>query len=203
LLFVIAETPEALRRNLAALVGPLVLNLREQHATKEEVRLKAVLDWLKQHPGWLLILDNVDTPEALEDVENLLLSRLTGGRIVVTSRFANFAGQFDPPELDVLSVDNAAAFLLERTDRRRQKTPDDATVARQLADDLGCLALGLDQAGAYVAKNQISLARDRQQWQDNWDKVARWSDERITKYRRAAALTWQTSVNQLTPAGRS
>jgi hypothetical protein len=42
------------------------LNLPEQDATGEDVRLKAVLDWLKQHPGWFLILDNVDTPEALE-----------------------------------------------------------------------------------------------------------------------------------------
>jgi hypothetical protein len=51
LLFVIAETPEALRRNLAAFVDPLILNLPEQHATEEDVRLKAVLDWLKQYPG--------------------------------------------------------------------------------------------------------------------------------------------------------
>src|SRR5262249_14737580 len=42
LLFVIAEMPEALRRNLAAFAGPLVLNLPEQDETKEDVRLKAV-----------------------------------------------------------------------------------------------------------------------------------------------------------------
>jgi tetratricopeptide (TPR) repeat protein len=201
LLFVIAETPEALRRNLAALVGPLVLDLAEQHATEEDVHLKAVLDWLKQHPGWFLILDNVDTPEALEEAENLL-SRFTGGRVLVTSRLANFAGQFDPLELDVLNLDDAAAFLLERTDRRRHNIPDDAATARQLALDLGRLALALEQAGAYVAKNQISLARYRQLWRENWDKVAGWSDERITKYPRAVAVTWQTSVDQLTPSGR-
>jgi hypothetical protein len=54
LLFVIAGTPEALRRNLAALVGPLVLNLPEQNATEEPVRLRAVLDWLSEHPGSLV-----------------------------------------------------------------------------------------------------------------------------------------------------
>jgi Domain of unknown function (DUF4062) len=202
LLFVIAETPEALRRNLAAFVGPLVLNLPEQHATEEEVRLRAVLDWLTQHPGWLLILDNVDTPEALEAVENLLLSRLAGGRVVVTSRLANFPGQFDPLELDVLTVDDAVAFLLERTDRRRQKTPDDATDARQLALDLGQLALALERAAAYVARLAISISRYRELWRENWDKVAGWSDQGITQYPRAVAVTWQTSVNQLAPAGR-
>jgi tetratricopeptide (TPR) repeat protein len=201
LLFVIAETPEALRRNLAALAGPLVLNLAEQHATEEDVRLKAVLDWLKEHPGWFLILDNLDTEAALEEAEKLL-STLTSGRVLITSRLANFAGHFDPLELDVLSIEDAVAFLMERTDRRRHKTPDDAATARQLADDLGGLALALEQAGAYVAKLGISFSRYRELWRDNRDKVAGWSDERITKYPRAVAVTWQTSVNQLTPAGR-
>lgn len=201
LLFVIAETPEALRRNLAGFAGPLVLNLAEQRATEEDVRLKAVLDWLKEHPGWFLILDNLDTPAALEEAERLL-STLTGRRVLVTSRLANFAGHFDPLELDVLDAEDAVAFLLERTDRRRQKTPDDAAAARQLADDLGRLALALEQAGAYVAKLGISFSRYRELWRENWDKVAAWSDERITKYPRAVAVTWQTSVNQLSPMGR-
>jgi tetratricopeptide (TPR) repeat protein len=201
LLFVIAETPEALRRNLAGLAGPLVLNLPEQHAAEEDVRLKAVLDWLKRHPGWFLILDNLDAQVALEESEKLM-GTLTGGRVLVTSRLANFAGHFDPLELDVLSIDDAVAFLLERTDRRRHKTPDDVATARRLAIDLGGLALALEQAGAYVDYRQISFARYRELWQDNWDRVAGWSDETITKYPRAVAVTWQTSVNQLTPASR-
>src|SRR5262249_19074104 len=97
LLFVIAETPEALRRNLAALAGPLILDLREQDEPKEDVRLKAVLDWLKRHAGWLLILDGLDTPEAVNGA-NDLLSRLIGGHVLITSRLANFAGHFDPLE---------------------------------------------------------------------------------------------------------
>jgi tetratricopeptide (TPR) repeat protein len=201
LLFVIADTPEALRRNLAALAGPLALNLPEQHAKEEDVHVAAALGWLKLHPGWLLILDNLDTVEAVKEADTLL-GALTGGRVVITSRLANFAGHFDPLELDVLGVGDAVAFLLERTDRRRHRTPDDAETARLLAEDLGRLALALEQAGAYVAKHGISFARYRDLWRENWDKVAGWSDERITKYPRAVAVTWQTSVNQLTPAGR-
>src|SRR5262249_14578604 len=157
-----------------------------------DVRLKAVLDWLIRHPGWLLILDGLDTPEALAEAEDLL-SKITGGRVLVTSRLANFAGPFDPLELDVLGIADAVALLMERTDRRRHKMPDDAATARQLAVDLGGLALAVEQAGAYVAKLGISFSRYRELWRDNWDKVAGWSDERITKYPRAVAATWQTS----------
>jgi hypothetical protein len=60
LLFVLADTPTNLRRNLATLVGPLLLNLAEQQAQEEEVQMAATRRWLQTHPGWLLILDNVD-----------------------------------------------------------------------------------------------------------------------------------------------
>jgi tetratricopeptide (TPR) repeat protein len=202
LLFVIAESPEALRRNLAALAAPLVLNLPEHQATEEDVRLKAVLDWLKLHPGWLLILDNVDTVEALEEADELI-SRLTGGQVLITSRLSRFAGHFDALELDLLDIEDAVAFLLKRTERGRNKAPDDAATARKLAvDDLDRLAIALEQAGAQIEKLGISFARYRKLWRDNRDKTAGWSDEKITKYKRALGVTWRTSVDQLTPVGR-
>jgi len=196
LLFVIAETPEALRRNLAALARPLVLNLPEHKADEEEIRIKAVLDWLKEHPTWLLILDNLDTPEALAEAERLM-GRLSGGHILVTSRLSNFAGNFDSLPLDVLTIDDAAAFLLDRTKGRRQKSADDASAARSLAVELGQLALALEQAGAYIARGALSFAGYHQLWLKNWSKVVDWADEKITKYPRSVAVTWQTSINQI------
>jgi tetratricopeptide (TPR) repeat protein len=202
LLFVIAETPEALRRNLAALARPLVLNLPEHKADEEEIRIKAVLDWLKEHPTWFLVLDNLDTPAALEEAEGLL-GKLTGGHVVVTSRLANFAGNFESLPLDVLTIDDAAAFLLERTKSRRQKSDGDAATARSLAVELGQLALALEQAGAYIARGALSFVSYHQMWRQNWPKVADWAEEKITKYPRSVAVTWQTSVNQVgVPARR-
>jgi hypothetical protein len=96
----------------------------------------------------------LDTSDAVKEADTLL-GTLTGGRVVITSRLANFAGHFDPFELDVLGVADAVAFLLERTERRRHRTPDDAETAGLLAEDLGGLALALEQAGAYVAKHGI------------------------------------------------
>jgi hypothetical protein len=85
LLFVIADTPEALPRNLAALTGERYLNLPEQVEKEEEARLRAVLDWLRANRGWLLILDNIDTPQPLVEAEQLI-GQLAGGHVVITSR---------------------------------------------------------------------------------------------------------------------
>ncbi|MCP4874544.1 MAG: hypothetical protein GY896_03590 [Gammaproteobacteria bacterium] len=73
-LFVTADSPENLERNLAELCGARVLNLPERAEREQELQVAAALRWLNQHPGWLLILDNADTPEAATAVEDLLPS---------------------------------------------------------------------------------------------------------------------------------
>jgi tetratricopeptide (TPR) repeat protein len=199
LLSATADTPEALRRNLAALVGPLVLP--ERNTTDDEVRLAAVLDWLRSNPHWFLVLDNLDTPEAVEEAERLM-GRLTGGHVVMTSRLSNFAAHIDPIELDVLGVDDAADFLLERTKGRRRESADDVTKARELAVELGGLALMLEQAGAYIARDRLTFGRYQDQWRSNRAKVMTWWDPTVTHYPRAVAITWQTSIERLSESAR-
>jgi tetratricopeptide (TPR) repeat protein len=198
LLFAVAETPEALRRNLAALAGTLVPQL---DTTEDEVRRTAVIDWLNVNPGWFLVLDNVDSKPALAEVEKLL-GGLAGGHVVVTSRLANFSANFRPLELDVLTVEDAAAFLLARTEGRRRAALDDAAKAREVAEELGGLALMLEQAGAFIAKRRLTFAQYLEQWRSKRGDVLEWFDETVTGYPRAVAVTWQTSVAQLTEGGR-
>jgi tetratricopeptide (TPR) repeat protein len=198
LLFAVAETPEALRRNLAALAGTLVPQL---DTTDDEVRRAAVLDWLNANPGWFLILDNVDSKPALAEVEKLL-GGLAGGHVVVTSRLANFSANFRPLELDVLGVEDAAAFLLARTKDRRRSAPDDEVKAREVANELGRLALALEQAAAFIPKNRLTFAQYLERWRSERDEVLKWFDATVTGYQYPVAVTWQTSVAQLTEGGR-
>ena len=72
LLTAVADSGEALQRNLAALCGAQVLNLAEREAKEQEVQVAAVQRWLSEHSDWLVILDNADTPEAAKAVEELL-----------------------------------------------------------------------------------------------------------------------------------
>ncbi len=90
LLFVPSNTPQDLRRNLAELAGPLVLDLPAKDAKEEEARLAATLHWLHEHPGWILILDNVNDLASAEAVEEML-ARLQGGHVLITSRLTQWS----------------------------------------------------------------------------------------------------------------
>ena len=202
LLFVVADSPESLSRNLAALAAPGVLDLPEHAVPEEEVRLAAVLRWLESRPGWLLILDNVDTEEAARAVESLLPG-LRAGHVVITSRLGNWGQGVDPLELDVLDEGPSTAFLLERTEGRRRATPDDESDARPLAGELDGLALALEQAGAYVCHVRCSLADYLQRWREHRPGVLEWFDERLMQYPRSVAVTWETTLAQLTPPAQA
>ncbi len=201
LLFVPADSPEALRRNLAGLCGPLVLDLPEQDRPEEEAKLAAALRWLHLHPGWFLILDNLDTPDAAAEATKLL-AQLHGGQVLLTSRQPNWSGQVVSLELDVLTETAAADFLCARTDARRRKQPDDDAQARALALELGQLALALEQAGAYIAKHRLTFGGYLKEWRDRHDRVLTWFDEQLMHYPRSVATTWQTSFDQLSEPAR-
>ena len=202
LLFVRADSPSSLQQNLAALCGPLVLDLAEKEARETEVQVAAVLRWLQQHPGWFLIFDNVDTEDAARAVEALLSQLSAAGQVLVTSRMSGWSGAVESLALDVLAEADAAAFLLERTEERRRKVPDDPEQARRLAVELGQLALALEQAGAYIVKHRLTFAQYLDQWHSKHDEVLTWFDERLMQYPLSVAVTWQTSFDQLTDAGR-
>jgi tetratricopeptide (TPR) repeat protein len=206
LLFLNAESPSSLERSLAALAGSEVLDLPEKDAAADSVKIAAVLKWLDDHPGWLLILDNADDAEAVAAVAKLL-ARLKGGHALVTGRAAKFPAALKKFELGVLEEDAAVAFLMERTEGSRVSRSDDAEQARTLARELGGLALALEQAGAYVDSEQISFAAYLKLWRETREKALQWFDAKLSEYHpdreneRGLATTWEVSVRKLGPDG--
>ena len=69
---------------------------------------------------------------------------------VITSSSRSAAGLGRPVPVDVFTDDEALEFLAERTGL------DDAPGARELADELGLLPLGLAQAAALIARQHLS-----------------------------------------------
>lgn len=198
LLFADASEPGALERTLASFTAPAVLNLPEHAATEQSVRLAAVQRWLAQHPGWLLLADNVDSEAAAQALDDAL-APLTGGQVLATSRLSRerWGSAWHRLEVQALAPADAAAFVLERTQGLRRTAPDDAAQAARLAAELGHLPLALEQAAAYVAQRRLTLAAYLQKWADSRDRLLGWFDARVMGYPRSVAVTWQTSVQQL------
>jgi tetratricopeptide (TPR) repeat protein len=197
LLFVSAPTLAELRTNLANLVG--VLGTPAGKTSLDE-QLTQVLHWLEANPGWLLIVDNVDTEEAARAIEKLL-ARLRTGHVLITSRIGNWSAGVEPLELDVLAPADAQAFLLDRTPHRR-KAADDTSRAAAIARELDGLALALEQAGAYIDKQRLSLAEYLQRWEAKRPDVLDWHDLRLMQYPASVAVTWVTTFAQLTAMER-
>src|SRR4029077_18293568 len=99
------------------------------------------------------------------------MGRLEGGHVVLTSRLDNFARHVEPLELDVLTSDAAVSFLLEATGPRRRKATDDEARARELAEELGQLALALEQAAATINRQRYGFSHYLETWRGNREKV--------------------------------
>jgi tetratricopeptide (TPR) repeat protein len=145
-LWVRAEEPTALAASYAGLAKELGipgLDARDQDAAG-----KAVLRWLREHNGWLLVFDNA--PNGKQIVSYLPPSRT--GHVLITSRYPNWREYAHPVDLDVMTPDEAIDLLLKRTGE------DDRAMAGKLAEELGHLPLALVQASAYIEHKQRSLA---------------------------------------------
>jgi hypothetical protein len=130
-------------------LGLAALTARLQPASTLTDAQSWALGWLQTHPGWLLVLDNV---EDVADVEQLLGQVAGRGRVVVTTRrnlgTARWARLgLAPVRLGVL--DRAASVRL----LHRLTGSDDGEGADRLAAALGDLPLALEQAAAYVSQH--------------------------------------------------
>jgi hypothetical protein len=181
--------------------GAQVLNLPEREAKEQEIQVAAALRWLSEHSGWLLILDNADTCEAAGELE-ALLARLQGGHVMITSRLSDWSGSVEPFELELLSEEAAVEFLLERTKNRRVEDASDGNNARELAKQLDGLALGLEQAGAFIWQIRCSFGDYLQRRHAREEKVRTWHDARLMHYPLSMAVTWDTSFERLDWAAR-
>ena len=200
LLFVTAETPDAMTHDLAALTD--VVGLSHLDNQPDEDRRSAVMAWLNANPGWLLILDNVDT-EAAATAAGALLDRLTGGHVLLTSRLHGFAHGVEAISLDVLDRTDAAALLLEGTEGSRFATPTDPADSISLAEALGGLPLALEMAAATIRARHWSLADYRRLWSESRDALTGQNEPAISHYHRRVETTLLGAVEMLSADARA
>ncbi|GGW33788.1 ATP-binding protein [Streptomyces lucensis JCM 4490] len=115
-----------------------------------EHNTRALMDHLRTHDRWLIILDNAQNPDHFSD-----LLPTGPGHVLITSRSAGWKGSAADHNLDVFTRDESTAYL---TTRLPDITPDQADA---LASDLGDLPLALAQAAGTLTTG-VSLDRYRQ-----------------------------------------
>jgi tetratricopeptide (TPR) repeat protein len=113
---------------------------------------EAVCLWLPQQESWLLIIDNLDD---LSVVDNYLPETHKGGHTLITTRNRNapdiLAKGFEVP----LLCENEAIDLLcigSKPDNKVKYSDVERSYAVPVIQELGCLALAIVQASAFIRK---------------------------------------------------
>src|SRR5215471_11703816 len=152
-----ATSTESLTADFAAFAEALALPIGADEEPRAMVA--AVMRWLGQNPGWLLILDNVDD---LATIEAFLPSG--DGSVVLTTQAQASGTVADSIELEAMPVEDAALFLLRRAkvltpgECADEAPPAERDAAAEIVGAFGGLSLALDQAGAYVEETDCGLA---------------------------------------------
>ncbi len=208
LLFVSGDSPERLQSGLAALCEIRGLGLNTNLPQEEKARADIALHWLATHTDWLLIVDNVDTQEAVQALTTHF-DHLRNGHVLITSRLNRWSLQVDSLDLSVLQTQYAAYLLLTLTDKHRRKAPDDAVQADKVAMLMQGLPLALHQAAGYINEQGCTLAQYHTTYQKQASILLSWFSMHSIPYERRNKLapapvivTWKTSFDQLTEEAR-
>ncbi|MCG8968777.1 tetratricopeptide repeat protein [Streptomyces sp. CL12-4] len=146
--WVTADTQAAVDAGVAALARALQPGLAGLPA---ELQAERALRWLADHRSqWLLVLDNVEDPADIRP----LLARVSGGRVLVTTRLASgWHRHATTIRLGVLDPADAVGLFTRVLTQHGPRNTDGVDAA---CAALGYLALAIDQAAAYCAETGTS-----------------------------------------------
>jgi tetratricopeptide (TPR) repeat protein len=156
-LWVRADSREALMSGFQSIAGALALPERDER--DQSAIVEAVKGWLRQHTGWLLILDNADDPAIVSE----FLPTPLRGHMLLTTRAQALGRLASRIEIEPLDLDTAPLLLLRRAGLLTrdaplaQAEPTEWQEAVQIVQELGGLPLALDQAGAYLEETGCGL----------------------------------------------
>jgi len=191
----LGDTITSLRSGYEAIAGKLGL----PPATPEnpDAAVNAVLEWLAAENDYLLVIDNVDAPN---DVVDLLPLQATG-HVLLTSR---------NPDLDLLGVHESidvedmplteAMHLLIKRGRRQGSKPlsnKERNSVQELAIELGCLPLVLEQAAAYIRVNRMAFGTYLDEYRKLQLKLLDEMPAGIGKDQKSVRTTWAKSIERV------
>ncbi len=195
-----AESTEALTSSYVTIAT--LLNLPEHEAQEQEITVQAVKAWLQRHSGWLLILDNADELSLVP----AFLPPALGGHLLLTTRAFAVGRLASRLEVDTLSTEQGALFLLRRASLMapdatlEQALPKQRDLAIQVSQELGGLPLALDQAGAYLEATGTALAAYQQIYQQHRKALLAQRRAQGADHPEPVASTWSLSFTRVEEA---
>ncbi|PVF97304.1 hypothetical protein CPB86DRAFT_707261 [Serendipita vermifera] len=114
-----------------------------------EATWQQAVAYLSEQKGWLLFLDNADSPDLrLEDY----LPNSSSGAVLITTRNRECTSYASDSHMQVGEMSEAEAVDLLHKVARIHPSSNDASIA--IVKELGMLALAITQAGAYIYKTR-------------------------------------------------
>lgn len=125
------------------------LGCKEEKITNENA-IAYVKKWLTEHPGWLLIYDNVNN---YNEIEPFLPEK--GGHVILTTRYRRWPLNFKILPIDIMTEEEAIDTIKSLIKRNIEREKNEA---KQLVKNLGYLPLALSQAGSYIYQNRMNIS---------------------------------------------
>ncbi|MBD2109302.1 tetratricopeptide repeat protein [Nodosilinea sp. FACHB-13] len=152
-----AEQPDELMADYAVIANSLQIPGYQQ--TEQPAVAKAFQRWLAAQEGWLLVLDNADDVAMVKP----WLPVGPQGHLMLTTRAQALGTVAQRLEIKQLSPEDGALLLLRRaklvaeTATLDAADAEDRALALSLTTELDGLPLALDQAGAYIEEQCLTL----------------------------------------------
>ena len=182
-----------------------LLDIPEQNEQNQNVVVEAVLNWLRSHPGWFLIFDNIDDLS----VAAPFLPMAGIGHILFTTRAHALGGIAQRLEMQKMEPETGALLLLRRAGivplqaTLDTATKEDRRMASDISQGLDGLPLALDQAGAYIKEVPCTLMNYLALYQTRRRDLLQARGSAQKDYPASVATTWSLSfekVSQGNPA---
>lgn len=170
------------------------LKQAENEAHDQRKLLTLFHTWLEEHPGCLLVFDNVEDVERL--VPMLTLLEDTDVSIILTMRrkaLGMFAQTFELREMD----EKDSISLLLRRAKIEEVTEIARAYAQEIVRTLGYLPLALNQAGAYIEQTGCGLAGYIHLLNTQFMKALQAKDQFSTDYSRSVMTTLTLSLEKI------
>ena len=195
-LWVNATEPVTLTEGFVQIARVLQLPIKEEQ--DQNLVVEAVKQWLANHGGWLLILDNADDLNLASE----FLPPVGKGHILLTTRDAA-TGSLANFEVDKMEKRESMELLLRRAKILTAHAPlsqaseADQTTASTIVEEMDGLPLAIDQAGAYIEETHCSLSAYLKAYQKRRNELLRQRGRVNKDHPDSVATTWSLNFEQV------